>query len=70
MSKKEVVIIGSGFGGLACAVVLLKNGYDVTVLEQGRQIGGCLQSFSRNGVKYETGMHFTKPSEPYSGTWK
>lgn len=64
MSKKKVVIIGSGFGGLASAVVLLKNGYDVTVLEQGRQIGGCLQCFSRNGVKYETGMHFIGSAKP------
>ena len=40
MSK--VVIIGSGLGGLSCGVTLAKNGYEVTVLEQGAQIGGCL----------------------------
>lgn len=55
---KRVVIIGSGMGGLSCGVVLSKNGYDVTVLEQGRQIGGCLQCFSRGGARFETGMHF------------
>ena len=31
----EVVVIGSGLGGLTCAFILQKNGYDVTVLEQG-----------------------------------
>lgn len=56
MSK--VIIIGSGFGGLSCGYILQKNGYDVTILEQGTQTGGCLQCFSRNGVKFETGMHF------------
>jgi all-trans-retinol 13,14-reductase len=56
--KKKCIIIGSGLGGLACGVILAKNGYDVTVLEQGGQIGGCLQCFSRRGVKFETGMHF------------
>ena len=56
MSK--VVIIGSGLGGLSCGFILQKNGYDVTVLEQGMQIGGCLQCFFRGGVKFETGMHF------------
>ena len=56
MSK--VVIIGSGLGGLSCGFILQKNGYDVTVLEQGMQIGGCLQCFTRGGVKFETGMHF------------
>ena len=57
MSKK-VIIIGSGLGGLSCGVILAKNGYQVTVLEQGAQIGGCLQCFTRKGVKFETGMHF------------
>ena len=58
MSKQRVVIIGSGMGGLSCGVILAKNGYDVTVLEQGMQAGGCLQCFSRGGVRFETGMHF------------
>lgn len=55
---KKVIIIGSGLGGLATAAMLAKNGYQVTVLEQGTQIGGCLQCFMRKGVKFETGMHF------------
>ena len=62
MSK--VVIIGSGLGGLTCGFILQKNGYDVTVLEQGVQIGGCLQCFVRKGVKFETGMHFIGSALP------
>ena len=58
MSKQRVIIIGSGMGGLSCGVILAKNGYDVTVLEQGARIGGCLQCFSRRGARFETGMHF------------
>ena len=58
MSKQQVIIIGSGMGGLSCGVILAKNGYDVTVLEQGHQIGGCLQCFTRRGARFETGMHF------------
>ena len=58
MCSKRVVIIGSGLGGLSCGVVLAKNGYQVTVLEQGTQLGGCLQCFMRRGAKFETGMHF------------
>ena len=57
MSKK-VIIIGSGLGGLSCGVILARYGYDVTVLEQGAQVGGCLQCFTRRGGKFETGMHF------------
>lgn len=54
----KVCIIGSGLGGLTCGVILAKNGYDVTVLEQGTQVGGCLQCFTRRGARFETGMHF------------
>lgn len=55
--SKRVIIIGSGLGGLACGVILAKQGYEVTVLEQARQAGGCLQCFTRRGAKFETGMH-------------
>ena len=62
MSK--VVIIGSGLGGLSCGYILQKNGYDVTILEQGIQLGGCLQCFVRKGAKFETGMHFIGSALP------
>lgn len=58
MCRKRVIIIGSGLGGLSCGVILAKNGYHVTVLEQSAQVGGCLQCFCRRGAKFETGMHF------------
>lgn len=62
MSK--IIIIGSGLGGLSCGYILQKNGYDVTILEQGMQIGGCLQCFTRKGAKFETGMHFIGSAAP------
>jgi len=56
--NKHVIIIGSGFGGLTCGYILAKNGFRVTILEKHAQIGGCLQTFTRDGVKFETGMHY------------
>jgi all-trans-retinol 13,14-reductase len=56
--EKHVVIIGSGLGGLTCGYILAKNGFRVTVLEKNVQTGGCLQTFVRRGVKFETGMHY------------
>ena len=55
---KKCIIIGSGLGGLSTGVILAKNGYEVTILERASQVGGCLQCFTRDGVKFETGMHF------------
>lgn len=61
---KRCVIIGSGLGGLSTGVFLAREGFDVTILEQEAQIGGCLQCFSRRGVKFETGMHFIGSAKP------
>ena len=61
---KKCVIIGSGLGGLSCGCVLAKNGYDVTILEQGTQIGGCLQCFRRGDTVFETGMHYIGSADP------
>lgn len=57
-NKYDIIIIGSGLGGLVCAYILSKNGYKVAVLEKNAQIGGCLQTFKRFGVKFDTGMHY------------
>jgi len=54
----NIIIIGSGLGGLACGYMLSKNGYKVAIFEQGAQFGGCLQTFKRRGVKFETGVHY------------
>jgi len=64
VERQKVIIIGSGMGGLSCGVIMAKNGYDVTVLEQGFQLGGCLQCFKRGGVSFETGMHFVGSADP------
>ena len=57
-SRYNAVIIGSGLGGLVSAYILSKNGMKVAVFEKHSVPGGCLQSFSRGGVRFETGMHY------------
>lgn len=57
MSKQTVVIIGGGLGGLFTGALLTKEGYEVTVLEKNAVIGGGLQTFTRGGLTFETGMH-------------
>lgn len=54
----EVIVIGSGLSGLSIAYILAKNGFKVAVFEKNAQFGGCLQSFKREGVTFETGMHY------------
>ena len=68
--KQRCVIIGAGLGGLSSGVMLAKNGYDVTVLEQHHQIGGCLQCFTRKGTRFETGMHFIGSADKGQNLYK
>lgn len=56
--KYDVIIIGSGLGGLECAHILSKSGMGVLLLERGTQPGGCLQSYRRNGLAFDTGFHY------------
>ena len=58
MKQYDVIVIGGGLGGLSCGVMLSKEGLKVCVLEQHSVIGGCLQSFRRNGRVLDTGMHY------------
>ena len=47
MSKK-IVIIGSGFGGLAAALRLRAKNYDVTLLEKHPDLGGRARVFKKD----------------------
>ena len=55
--KYDIVIIGSGLGGLECGCLLAKRGFSVCVLEKNAVPGGCLQSFGRGGLRFDTGFH-------------
>lgn len=54
----DVIIIGSGFGGLACAQLLSQAGLHVLLLERHQYLGGCMQSFRRGAFSYDTGFHY------------
>jgi all-trans-retinol 13,14-reductase len=58
MAQYDVVIIGSGLGGLESAYILSKEGYKVCVLEKNRQLGGSLQIFVRDKAIFDTGIHY------------
>jgi len=60
----DVVIVGSGLGGLICANVLSKQGMRVCVLEKHHQIGGNLQTFKREGCVFDTGVHYIGCMDP------
>ena len=57
-SDIDVIVIGSGIGGLTTAGLLSKFGKKVLVLEQHYIAGGTTHSFEDKGVEHETGLHY------------
>jgi len=58
MENFDILIIGSGMGGLVCACILGLEGYKVCVLEKNKQIGGSLQTYVRDKVIFDSGVHY------------
>ena len=59
MSEKfDIIIIGSGLGGLICGYILSREGYNVCIVEKNHQLGGNLQTFNRDGHKFDIGLHY------------
>jgi all-trans-retinol 13,14-reductase len=56
--KYDLVVIGSGLGGLICALIFAKEGKSVCVLEKNNQIGGSLQTFVRDKQIFDSGIHY------------
>ncbi|MCK9422846.1 MAG: NAD(P)-binding protein [Bacteroidales bacterium] len=73
MHKFDVIIIGSGLGGLLCGYILAKEGLKVCILEKHHSPGGNLQNFTRQGHKFETGIHYIgglNPGQTLHRYWK
>ncbi len=55
MMSQNIVVIGSGFGGLAAAVRLAARGHQVTLLEKRDKLGGRAYVYEQNGFKFDGG---------------
>ena len=52
---KKIVVIGSGFGGLAASLRLKAKGYEVTLVEKHPDLGGRARVFKRGNFIYDGG---------------
>jgi all-trans-retinol 13,14-reductase len=60
----DVIIIGSGAGGLAAAVPLAQAGQRVLVCEQHEVPGGWTHSFTLQGYRFSPGVHYIGEVQP------
>lgn len=54
----DVIIIGSGIGGLTAGIILAKLGRRVTVVEKNLLPGGLMRSYTRSGIDCPIGVHY------------
>src|ERR1700690_305164 len=59
MKKYDDIVVGSGISGLTMTLLLAMSGHSVLLLEKGLHIGGSLARFSKRGISFDTGFHFT-----------
>jgi C-3',4' desaturase CrtD len=51
----DVIIAGSGMGGMSAGAMLANDGYKVLILEKAQAPGGCSSSYFRKGYVFESG---------------
>jgi phytoene dehydrogenase-like protein len=51
----DLIVVGSGLGGLCCAALAARHGLEVLVLEAHERPGGAAHGFERRGFLFESG---------------
>lgn len=54
----DVIVIGSGLGGMSTAAFLAKEGKKVLVIESHYEPGGFTHTFKRKGYEWDVGVHY------------
>lgn len=52
----DTIIAGGGIAGLTATVYLARKGQKVLLIEKNREVGGLVNSFSRNGFHFDAGV--------------
>jgi phytoene desaturase len=66
----DVIVIGSGMGGLSAAALLSKFGKNVLVVERHDRPGGYAHSFHRNRYHFDAAIHVTAGAQQINSNRK
>jgi phytoene desaturase len=58
MEKSKVIILGAGFSSLSAGAYLAKAGYDVTIIEKNKEVGGRARQLIKDGFTFDIGPTF------------
>jgi len=68
--SKDIIIVGSGLGGLATALRLASRGHKVRIIEKHSTPGGRLNRFSESGFTFDTGPSFMSMTYEFDELFK
>jgi prolycopene isomerase len=60
----DVVVVGTGIGGISAAALLAKAGREVLAVEQAPGVGGYARSFRRDGYRFDPAIHWFGQGQP------
>ena len=61
--KYDLIVIGSGLGGVSTAAIAARNGLRVLVLEQSSGLGGLAHAFQRDGRTFDSAIRVLAEGE-------
>lgn len=57
--RRSYAVIGAGISGMSAALILARQGHAVTLVDQAPRVAPTLRGFSRHGVFFDTGFHYS-----------
>jgi all-trans-retinol 13,14-reductase len=66
----HVAVIGGGISGMTSALILARHGLEVTLIEKHKRLGPILRGFTRQGVHFDTGLHYLGGLDPGGALWR
>jgi phytoene desaturase len=67
---KNVIIVGSGIGGITTAILLARKGYHVKIVEKNSYPGGRCGQINRNGHRFDMGATLLMMTDIYEKTYR
>lgn len=73
INENDIIIIGSGFAGLAAGIYAQMNGYKTQIFEMHDKPGGLCTSWKRKGFTFDGCIHWlvgSNPESSFNRLWK
>jgi phytoene desaturase len=68
--RRQIIIIGSGFGGLSAGIRLAAKGHQVTILEKRDRPGGKAYTYSADGFTFDSGPTLVTAPFMFDELWR